>query len=79
MDPDSMKIIREKIRALSVVHDSQFGELHPAWSMNIDPKTGLGMFYFKPEFLLDRKEIHRFASVLEMHLHSLSCSLGTGT
>lgn len=69
MKPDVPEF-QHKVRLLSPVRDQA-----PGWSMTLDPHTGLGVFSFDPAFLIDRRGIAHFTSVMEMHLHNLSRQL----
>jgi hypothetical protein len=61
---------QHKVRLLPLTRDQA-----PGWSMTLDPHTGSGVFSFDPEFLIDRRGIAHFVSVLEMHLHNMSRQL----
>ena len=75
MDDETYQYLSDVFKDLTVISDSEMGALRPSWSFSLDPQTGIGVISFRPELLMNRREIHRMASTIEMRLHNLSLLL----
>lgn len=75
MDEDVYSGLIDAFAGLDLIKAQEFGAVQPCWAMSIDPQTGVGVFTFRPELLLRRREIEAMSRVIEAHLHDLALKL----
>ena len=71
-DSEFYERVRRVFANKEIEHDQEFGRSNPRWNLSIDPQTGIVMISFRPNLLLEPREIHAMISTLEMRLQSLS-------